>query len=84
MNSAVIVLSVHGLELILDLLQRITHATFSRNIVYRNPKLYDEDGIELSGSDSDEDGDAITFDENPYREIHIDRMEPFPALYYRR
>jgi hypothetical protein len=53
-------------------LQKVNHAGFTRKIIYRNPKRYDEDGIELSGSDGDEHADVVE-GMNPYQDVHIER-----------
>ena len=55
--------------------QTIEHAGYSRNILRRNPKRYDEDGEELEDDDEDGEADARAAEENPYAEIQLESKE---------
>ena len=52
--------------------QTIEHAGYSRQILRRNPKRYDEDGEELEDDDEDEEADARAAEENPYSEVQLE------------
>ena len=53
--------------------QTIKHAGYSRDIIRRNPKRYDDDGDELTTEDEDEAADARAAEENPYSDIRLER-----------
>ena len=55
--------------------QTIGHAGYTRNILRRNPKRYDEDGEELEDDDEDDEADARAAEENPYAEIQLESKE---------
>lgn len=51
--------------------QAIDHAGFSRNIVFRNPPRYDEEGMELDSDEDDKQADADAAERNPYHGVEI-------------
>ncbi len=53
-------------------LQKIEHAGYTRYILVRNPKRYNEYGDELEDSESDTEADADAADENPYAGIRLE------------
>ncbi|KAL9126478.1 MAG: hypothetical protein Q9217_004477 [Psora testacea] len=52
----------------------IKHAGYSRDIIHRNPKRYDEDGDELATEDEDEEADTRAAEENPYAGIRLENL----------
>ena len=56
--------------------QTIKHAGYSRDIIRKNPKRYDEDGDELATDDEDEEADARAAEENVYAEIRLESLLP--------
>ena len=57
-----------------DQAQQIEHAGYTRNIIARNPKRYNEYGYELEDSESDTEADADAEEENPYSGVRIEGM----------
>jgi hypothetical protein len=56
-------------------LQRIEHAGYKRYILQRNPPRFDPDGDIVEPDDEYEDEDDLeAVQENPYSDIHIERM----------
>lgn len=56
--------------------QKIEHAGYTRYILSRNPKRYNEFGDELEDSESDVEADADAEDENPYHGVRIEGNDP--------
>ncbi|KIW52392.1 hypothetical protein PV05_08032 [Exophiala xenobiotica] len=54
--------------------EKIEHAGYSRYILDRNPKRYNEYGDELEASESDTEADADAEDENPYAGIRLEEL----------
>ncbi|KAL9634997.1 MAG: hypothetical protein Q9164_003739 [Protoblastenia rupestris] len=54
--------------------QTIKHAGYSRDIIRRNPRRYDEDGNELATDEEDEEADARAAEENPYSGIRLESL----------
>ena len=59
-----------------SMVQKIEHAGYSRFILKRNPKRFDEEGYELLTDEEDEEADKEAAEKNPYYGIHIDRKAP--------
>lgn len=57
--------------------QKIDHAGYSRYILDRNPKRFNEYGDELEDSESDAEADADAEDENPYSGIKLEGRPNF-------
>lgn len=55
--------------------QRIEHAGYTRYILERNPRRYNEYGDELEDSESDAEADADAEEENPYSGVQIEGTE---------
>jgi hypothetical protein len=56
-------------------LQRIEHAGYKRYILQRNPPRFDPDGDIVEPDDEyDDEDDLEAVRENPYSDIHIERM----------
>jgi hypothetical protein len=56
-------------------LQRIEHAGYKRYILQRNPPRFDPDGDIVEPDDEyDDEDDLEAVQENPYSDIHIERM----------
>ncbi|KAI1616417.1 RXT2-like protein [Exophiala viscosa] len=54
--------------------QKIEHAGYTRYILDRKPKRYNEYGDELEDSESDTEADADAEDENPYAGIRLEEL----------
>ncbi|KAK5055111.1 hypothetical protein LTR84_012859 [Exophiala bonariae] len=54
--------------------QKIEHAGYTRYILDRNPRRYNEYGDELGDSESDTEADEDAQDENPYSGIRIEEL----------
>ncbi|KEF52717.1 uncharacterized protein A1O9_11134 [Exophiala aquamarina CBS 119918] len=54
--------------------QKIEHAGYTRYILDRNPRRYNEYGDELNDSESDTEADEDANDENPYSGIRIEEL----------
>ncbi|KIW13425.1 hypothetical protein PV08_08613 [Exophiala spinifera] len=54
--------------------EKIDHAGYSRYVLDRNPKRYNEYGDELEDSESDAEADADAEDENPYSGIKLEEL----------
>ncbi|KAL2419720.1 hypothetical protein ABEF95_005922 [Exophiala dermatitidis] len=54
--------------------QKIEHAGYTRYILQRNPRRYNEYGDELDDSESDTEADADAEDENPYSGVRIEEL----------
>ncbi|EXJ77420.1 hypothetical protein A1O3_09646 [Capronia epimyces CBS 606.96] len=54
--------------------QKIEHAGYTRYILERNPRRYNEYGDELDDSESDTEADADAEDENPYSGVRIEEL----------
>ncbi|KAK6380908.1 hypothetical protein LTS17_005109 [Exophiala oligosperma] len=54
--------------------EKIDHAGYSRYILDRNPKRFNEYGDELEDSESDAEADADAEDENPYSGIKLEEL----------
>ena len=52
--------------------QQIEHAGYTRYILDRNPRRYNEYGDELEDSESDPEADADAEGENPYSNVHLE------------
>lgn len=52
--------------------QKIEHAGYTRYILERNPRRYNEYGEELEDSETDEEADADAADQNAYSGIHLE------------
>lgn len=66
-------------------LQKIEHAGYTRYILERNPKRYNEYGDELEDTESDAEADADAEDENPYAGIRLEgELYLAPLRYCRR
>ncbi|OAP54463.1 hypothetical protein AYL99_11564 [Fonsecaea erecta] len=61
----------HGLE---GHKQKIEHAGYTRYILQRNPRRYNEFGDELEDSESDAEADADAEDENAYAGIRLEEL----------
>ena len=57
-----------------DAPQKIEHAGYTRYILDRNPRRYNEYGDELNDSESDTEADEDANDENPYSGIRIEGL----------
>jgi hypothetical protein len=53
-------------------LQKIEHAGYTRYILQRNPRRYNEYGEELEDDESDAEADADAEEENPYANIRLE------------
>ncbi|EXJ82065.1 hypothetical protein A1O1_08134 [Capronia coronata CBS 617.96] len=54
--------------------QKIEHAGYTRYILERNPRRYNEYGDELEDSESDTEADADAEEENPYSGVRIEEL----------
>ncbi|OQV04315.1 hypothetical protein CLAIMM_09220 [Cladophialophora immunda] len=61
----------HGIE---GHKQKIEHAGYTRYILQRNPRRYNEFGDELEDSESDAEADADAEDENAYAGIRLEEL----------
>lgn len=52
--------------------QKIEHAGYTRYILDRNPRRYNEYGEELDDSETDEEADADATDQNAYSGIRLE------------
>ena len=55
--------------------QKIEHAGYTRYILDRNPRRYNEYGEELEDSETDEEADADAADQNAYSGIHLEGLD---------
>jgi hypothetical protein len=56
-------------------IQRIEHAGYKRDILQHNPPRFDPDGDIVEPADEyDDEDDLEAVEENPYANIHIERM----------
>ena len=53
-------------------IQKIDYNGYSRSIFERNPARYDEEGLELDESESDDEADAVAAEQNPYSIIRLE------------
>ena len=67
-------LSLSGRELMRECvrLQKVDHAGYTRSIIARNPRRYDEYGDPLEAEEIDAYADAIAASENPYGDIKLE------------
>jgi RXT2-like, N-terminal len=54
--------------------QKVEYAGYTRYILDRNPRRYNEYGEELEDSETDEEADADAADENPYSGIRLEGL----------
>ena len=59
--------------------QQIEHAGYTRYVLDKNPRRYNEYGDELEDSESDQEADADAQDENAYSGVHLEGETAFPA-----
>jgi RXT2-like, N-terminal len=55
-----------------NLFQKIEHAGYTRYILERNPRRYNEYGEELDDSESDPEADEDAAEENTYARIRLE------------
>lgn len=55
--------------------QKIEHAGYTRYILERNPRRYNEYGEELEDSETDEEADADAADQNAYSGIRLEGID---------
>jgi RXT2-like, N-terminal len=60
-------------------LQRIEHAGYTRYVLERNPRRYNEYGEELEDSETDDEADADAADQNAYSGIRLEGTTLCPA-----
>jgi hypothetical protein len=53
-------------------IQKIEHAGYTRYILDRRPRRYNEYGDELDASETDSEADEDAEAENPYSDIHLE------------
>jgi hypothetical protein len=53
-------------------MQKIEHAGYTRYILQRNPRRYNEYGEEMGDDESDPEADADAEEENPYAGIRLE------------